>query len=314
MPTSRRLLERQDVRLGNVPYIYPVEGASLGKGVALLPLALYEGDEPRIGSVDARKAGKVVHHGAEDQWWVDGDEVELDAAGLVVDKGPGRLLGELLGGPVRGSRILVDVVDGHGVPRLLGEGGVGVTGLGHVEDRGERRGHHDSLDAWGGLCDGPEDARGADDGRVDQVLLGVGNVEVEGGGRVEDGLETRGLDDLVEGVRLGDIRHDDGLQAVLSQAGVGGVDSLCFFLGPDSGDNLVAPFEQLLEDVSGDEAGTTCSLVFSKSGFILRVLSPQDIPVSRTLVIFEYSAQTEWVSCMCISEGSVMVDAGLFRL
>lgn len=86
------------MRLGNVPHVHPVVQAGLGDGTGLLPLALDERDEPRVGRVDAGQAGEVVHHRAEDQRWVDGDEVELGAgAGLVVDKVPGSHLGELLG-------------------------------------------------------------------------------------------------------------------------------------------------------------------------------------------------------------------------
>lgn len=159
----------------------------------------------------------------------------------------------------------MDIVDGEGAPRLLGGGDARVPGLGQVDHGGPRRGHDDAADARGGARDGLEDAGGADYGRVDEVLLGVGDVEVEGGGRVEDGLEAGGLDDLVEGVRLGNVRHDDRLQAVLAQAGMGVVDLLRLVLGADGRHHLVVSCEQLLEDVSGNEAGTTCGVIFSKT-------------------------------------------------
>lgn len=266
MAAELGLLEGQDVGPGDVTHVDPVEDAGGWDGVALLPLALDEGDEQRVGRVDAREAGEVVDHGAQDQRRVDGDEVELGAAGRVVDDAPRRLLGERLGRPVGGRRVLVDVVDGHGVPRLLGEGRVGVLGLGGVDDGGERRRHHHTPDAGSRPHDGPKDPGGADDGRVDEVLLGVCDVEVEGGSCVEHDLEAGCLDDLIERVWLGDIWDYDRLQSVLAQAGVGVVDLLCLVLGADGGHDVVAPLEEVLEDMSGDEAGATCGRAISIVG------------------------------------------------
>lgn len=250
-----RLLKGQDVSPGHVAHVDPVGDARGGD--SLLPLALCEGHDALVGGVDGVQACEVVYHGAEDHRRVDGHEIKFGIVGLVVDKVPCCLLGELLGGAVGGRAVLVDVLDCHRVPGLLGEGGAGVVYLGRVEDGSKGRSNDHALHAWGRFGDGLEDASCADNGGVDEVLLGVCDVEMEGRSCVEDDLDTRGLDNLVESVGLRDIGHNRRLQTVLPQAGVGGVDLGRLVLRTDSGHNIVATLQKLLEDVSRNKARAT---------------------------------------------------------
>lgn len=66
---------------------------------------------------------------------------------------------------------------------------------------------------------------------------------------VEDNLNAGGLDDLIEGIRLRNIGHDDDLELLPAQLGVGIVDLLGLVLGPDGRDDLVALLDQLVQDV-----------------------------------------------------------------
>lgn len=256
MAADLGLLEGQDVSPGHVAHVDPVGHARGGDG--LLPLALCEGHDALVGGVDGVQAGEVVHHGAKDHRRVDGHEIKLGIVRLVVDKVPCCLLGELLGGAVGGRAVLVDVLDGHRVPGLLGEGGVGVVYLGRVEDGGEGGSDDHALHAWGRFGDGLEDARCADNGGVDEVLLGVCDVEMERRGCVQDDLDTWSLDDLIESVGLRDVGHNRRLQTVLAQAGVGGVDLGCLVLRTNGGHDVVATLEELLQDVCRNEARATC--------------------------------------------------------
>lgn len=72
---------------------------------------------------------------------------------------------------------------------------------------------------------------------------------------MQDGLEAGRLDDLVEGVGLRDVRDDGDGEALGVELRVGVADLLGLILGADGGDDVVAAFEELLEDVGGDEAG-----------------------------------------------------------
>lgn len=177
-------LDGGDVGLGDVAHVDPVDVARVGQdAVGRAPAALDEGDDALVGRVDAVEAGEVVDDGAKDQGGVDRDQVELGRlAGLVgvavagvavLDKVPGGPLGQRLGGAVGHGRVGVDVGEGDGVPRGLGEGGGRVGQPGGVQDGGEGRGDDDAADGGGGAGDGAEEARGAVDGGVDEVFLGV---------------------------------------------------------------------------------------------------------------------------------------------
>lgn len=169
-----RLLKSIDVGLGDVAHIYPRKSTRVGQDIAVrLPLALHKGHDALVGRVDAIQAGEVVHDGAENQRWVHSDQIKLGLA-AALDKVPGGLFGERLGRAVGHGRVLVDVGDGDGVPAFLGEGGVRVGEFADIQDGGEGGSHNYALDGGGGFGDGFEDAYGAVDGGVDQVLLGIG--------------------------------------------------------------------------------------------------------------------------------------------
>lgn len=73
---------------------------------------------------------------------------------------------------------------------------------------------------------------------------------------MQDDLNTRDLDYLVEGVWLGYIGHDHDVELVLCLFWVGGPDRSCFLLGPHGCDYAVAFGEELLKNVGSNEAGT----------------------------------------------------------
>lgn len=66
---------------------------------------------------------------------------------------------------------------------------------------------------------------------------------------MQDGLETRRLGYLIEGVLLGNVRDDDDFE-VRGLVLVSVADVLRLFLGADGGDDGVALLEELLEAVS----------------------------------------------------------------
>jgi len=74
-------------------------------------------------------------------------------------------------------------------------------------------------------------------------------VVMEGRGCVKNHLDPGALDHFVEGVGLRDIGHDDDVELVLCELGVGIADPLCLVFGPDRGHHLVALLEELLQDV-----------------------------------------------------------------
>lgn len=73
-----------------------------------------------------------------------------------------------------------------------------------------------------------------------------------------------GLDDLVKGAVLSDVLYDAvGHFAVdtvdhVGSVGNGGEDALALGLGASGYDDVEAAFEEVVEDVRGDEAGATC--------------------------------------------------------
>lgn len=65
---------------------------------------------------------------------------------------------------------------------------------------------------------------------------------------MHDDLDAGRLGDLVKGIGLGDVRHDDDLETV-GLVRVGVADLAGLVLGADRGDDGVALLEELLEDV-----------------------------------------------------------------
>lgn len=78
---------------------------------------------------------------------------------------------------------------------------------------------------------------------------------------MKDYLDTGSLHDLIEGVGLGDIASDNDLELVLVLVFVGLSNLLRLLLGANGGHNAVAFLEELLKDVSSNEAGSACEYV-----------------------------------------------------
>ncbi|EPE07686.1 origin recognition complex subunit 6 [Ophiostoma piceae UAMH 11346] len=246
----------QDVRLGNVTHVHPDQGdARLGDLGVLLPHARQRMDNALVARVDARQALQVVRNRAQHGRRVDRGQVKVGL--LVLDKVPCGLLGQRLAGAVAGARVLLGVLDRHRVPRLLSVQGARLLPVVIIEDGGKRRRDDDAADLRGILLDALEDARGANDGRVDEVLDGVGHAVVEGRGSVQDNLDAGDLDRLVERVGLRELGNNLDLETVLAQLGVSLVDVGGLGLAADGGDNGVALGEELLDDVGGNEARAT---------------------------------------------------------
>jgi hypothetical protein len=76
----------------------------------------------------------------------------------------------------------------HGAPGVL------VVDLGVVpgiDHRAERGGQDDPADGRGVFCDGLEDAQGAEDGGFVEVFDGILDIEVVGGGGVDDEIQVK---------------------------------------------------------------------------------------------------------------------------
>jgi len=72
---------------------------------------------------------------------------------------------------------------------------------------------------------------------------------------VQHDLDTGDLDNLVKGIFLSDIGHDNDVELLLVLVGIRLADLLRLLLGPHSGNYAVALGEELIQDVGRDEAG-----------------------------------------------------------
>lgn len=144
-----------------------------------LPAADHEGHEVAVARVDVGERGEVVHDRAEDEGRVDGGDVEVGL--LLLLEVPGGLLGQRLGHAVRGTRgpgdaVLVRVGVPVGLAPRLGRVGQPVG----RQDGGEGAGDDDALHGRRVLLGRLEHRRGAQDGGVQDLGLGVLEPEVEG--------------------------------------------------------------------------------------------------------------------------------------
>lgn len=80
-------------------------------------------------------------------------------------------------------------------------------------------------------------------------LMLTGELEVEGGCRVQDHFDAGDLDDFVKGRGLRDVGDDGDGKFFGGLGGVGGTDRGGLGFGADGGDDVVALGEELLEDV-----------------------------------------------------------------
>lgn len=258
LASSLGLLERSDVGGGNVTHVDP-EDHGAGRGDLLLPLALQQRDDALVGGVDGVRGGEVVDDGAIHQRGVHSRQLKVGL--LLVHKLPGGALGEGLGDAVADQLVLLDVLDGVGVPGLFAEDGAVVVDLAAVDDGSEGAGDDDAAHVGRVLLDAAQDPRSAVDGRGDELRLGVGEVVVEGRRRVQDDGEAGAVlrEDGVKGRGDGNVADGDDGQALRGdQVWVRGVDEVGLGLVTHRRDDSVASAQQLLEDVGGDEAGATC--------------------------------------------------------
>jgi hypothetical protein len=121
----------------------------------------------------------------------------------------------------------------------------------------EGAGNNDAFHRWGVCFDGFENTDGAVDRRVEEVLFGVCDVEVEGGGGMDDSFETIDFQCLVESSFDGDVGDDFEGEFRGGGVWVSVLDGVGFGLGADGGYDFVAMFEEDIKDVSGDETGST---------------------------------------------------------
>lgn len=147
----------------------------------MFPFSLDEIDEALVGGVDGGEGAEVVHDGAEDEGRADGDEVEGGGFGL--DEFPCGSLRERFRHAVGGAFVGAQaVLVGERVPVVFGEDLVGVLEPFGGYDGDEGAGDDYALHAWGEIFDRFQDRCRSCDGRVQELGLGVGPVEMERGG------------------------------------------------------------------------------------------------------------------------------------
>jgi hypothetical protein len=123
-----------------------------------------------------------------------------------------------------------------------------------INDTGKRACDDHSLHAWRILLNGLQHTSSTDDSRVKQVLLGICDVEMEGGGSVDDCFQAVDLDGFVEGALLSNVFDDAEVELGGRYVVVRFFDFVGFVLGAYRGDDSVAVLEQDVEYVGGDEA------------------------------------------------------------
>ena len=183
--------------------------------------------EQTLDDADAR--GDVcAQDGAEDAH--SGDDGELGLVAVLLDKVPGRLLGEQLT-PVEGGQVLV-----HG-PVLLGEGVLLAVAVGNG---GKRRGQNDPLNT-GGLC-GLENPQGAVAGGDDDLVVALGVIAGERRRKVVHVLAA--ADGLGPSLVLGQVCGEEG-ELVQGHGRVGGLERLAHSSG------LICAAESRADRVAG---------------------------------------------------------------
>ncbi|GAO50291.1 hypothetical protein G7K_4421-t1 [Saitoella complicata NRRL Y-17804] len=195
-----------DVSLGDVADIDVEGGVS---GLINLDVRCVSGEvveNKSDGGVDRLRILDLVDVRPEDVDGVNDGQLELGL--LSLNELPRGLLGLGLGGEV-GVHGVVEVVNGVVVPVFLGELVSGIMGLHHG---GEGGGDDDALDLVTVLVCSLEEGLGSLDSGVDEVLVGVLNVEVEGGSDVHDTIDAS--DGLVERTILDEILDLDDLELV----------------------------------------------------------------------------------------------------
>lgn len=142
-----------------------------------------------------------------------------------------------------------------------------------IHDRGERRRDHYLLNSRSILLNRLQNAGRANDRRIQQLFLYIGDVVMKRAGGVDNDVERWvGFHRFIKGTLHSDVLDDNGIEFILPKFGMGGLDALCFRLTAYSDDYRVATdmvktsllmlrarryspaLKENLEDVSGDEA------------------------------------------------------------
>ena len=113
------------------------------------------------------------------------------------------------------------------------------------------------FDGWGIFLDCLQDARGSNDGRIQEVLFDLARlgIEVEGTRCVHDRLEWRvTLDGMLKSPLLRNILNDSKIKPFFWNVGVSILDFIGLFLRADGRDYGVTMVEQDIENMCGDEA------------------------------------------------------------
>lgn len=255
-PLPLRLLQLHslNMRQRKIPNINP-QTRSGGRDL-LLVLACDEVPKALVRSIQGGQAVEVVHDGPEHHGRVHGRQGEVGL--LILDEVPSRSLGERLGGTVSIRRVEIRLLFCDGVPVRLRVRMPDPVSLLTIHEGREGAGDHDALDTRCVLLDGLQHTRRANDRRVQQVLLGVLDVEVEGRRRVDHGLEPVDLHGIVERTQLRDVRHDAEVEQRGGRVRVCLSDLLRLVFGAHCRHDGVAACQQDVEDVGCDEAAAAC--------------------------------------------------------
>lgn len=143
-----------------------------------------------------------------------------------------------------------------------------------------------ALDCRGTLLDRFQDTRCTDHGRVEQVLLDVCDVEVEGRSSVNHGFEWRvGLDRFVEGAVFSNVFDESKVKLVFRKVRVCFLDLPRLFLRTDSCYNRMAVRVLAPECYVwyGDLAHPCCNRI-SRTCAAIKPLPPVPSIISRFIV------------------------------
>lgn len=114
-----------------------------------------------------------------------------------------------------------------------------------------------SLDCWGRLFHGFEQANCTNDSGIQEVFFNVLDIFMKGRGGMDDGFERRvGLDDIVKSAFNSDILDDNKIQMAFLRIGERLLESLALFLGAYACNYGMALLQQLMKNVCCNEATT----------------------------------------------------------
>lgn len=188
-------LDSLDVCQGKVADVDPQEDASLGD--LILKLAKHGITDALVGSVEGVQRVQIVHDGTEDQRRIHSSDCEVWL--LLLHKLPSSTLSKRLAGSVTIGGVLESLLVCQGRPISLGVGVLGPKPLTSVDHGSEGGCYNHTLNGGRAGLDGLENTGCTNDCGIQELLLDIGDVEMEGACSVHDGLERRvGNDGLVK--------------------------------------------------------------------------------------------------------------------